>query len=198
MKKGEKMTEEHKAKMLAAAATSRANRAAEKAAHPEVVAQVDAGKVAIGPGIVTPVEIVANGHPNVLDIADPLKWQMKVRMHLMQLEAPDAEKWMDGIRLVSQMAGNIVRTSVYTRVTNRCFVCDKPFPDNKPAGEAGYMDADRQYIKVYCCNNAHYGKMLEMCMEKEAEIARWAEKTDKAVQQAMTDARSAARKQMPA
>ena len=99
---------------------------------------------------------------------------------------------------VMQMAGAVVRDSVYRRVTNRCYICDKPFTDGKPAGEAGYFDADRQYIKVYCCHNAEYSQLLMKCQEKEQAVAAWVEKAEKAARQAMIDARSAARRTMPA
>ena len=201
MRKGEHMSEEHKALLRqgqVAAVERRRTEKAEKAAHPEVVAKVDSGKVAIAPGAVSPETVSANGHAGLLDIHDPLKWQMKVRMHLTDLEPEAAEHWMEGIRLVCEMAGNLVRSCVYQRVTNRCYVCNRPFTDGKPAGEAGYYDADRVFIKVYCCENAHYNDMLKLCMEKERAIAAWVEKSEKAARQAETDARSAARRTMPA
>jgi len=215
MKKGEHMSEEHKAKFrqgqAAAVERRRAEKAeadAKKAEHPEVVAKVDAGKVAIPAGAIDggagavnigPVTaLAANGHAGLLDIHDPLKWQMKVRMFLTDLEPEAAEHWMEGIRLVCEMAGNLVCSCVYQRVTNRFYVCNRPFTDGKPAGEAGYYDADRVFIKVYCCENAHYNDMLKLCMEKERAIAAWVEKSEKAARQAESDARSAARRTMPA
>lgn len=169
-----------------------------KESHPNVVAEVDPGNVALAP-TPPPAEIVtANGHANILDIADPVKWQMKVRMHLESCDAEAAEHWMEGIRLIVQMAGVVVRDQVYRRVTNRCYICDKVFVDGKPAGEAGYYDADRQYIKVYCCHNAEYSQLLMKCQEKEAAVAAWVEKAEKAARQAMIDSRSASRRTMPA
>lgn len=166
---------------------------AEREAHPEVVAAVDAGNVAVEPGVIT-----ANGHANVLDIADPVKWQMKVRLFLERSEPEEAERWMEGYRLVFQMAGAVVRELVYGNVTRRCYICNKPFVDGKPAGEAGYFDADRQYIKVYCCHNAEYPRLLEKVQQKEGQITLAVERAEKAARQAMIDARSAARKQIPA
>ncbi len=203
MKKGEKMTPELKEKMAAGRVAyherqraEKAKRDAKKAEHPEVVAKVDAGKVAVQPP--APEIVTANGHATLLDIRDPLKWQMKIRLFLESCDADAAETWMDGIRLVYQMSGTVVRDAVYRHVTNRCFICGKPFPEGRPAGEAGYYDADRNYIKVYCCHNAEYSSLLLKCQEKERAVAAWVEKSERAAAQAMSDARSAARKEMPA
>jgi len=218
MKKGDHISDEQKAAMKAGRERATFKRAAGKLStmfcfnpptkkvravkesHPIIVAKVDAGNVAVEaasrPGS---VEILsANGYANVLDIADPVKWQMKIRLFLEASDAETAEHWMEGIRLIMQMAGAVVRDSVYRRVTNRCYICDKPFTDGKPAGEAGYFDADRQYIKVYCCHNAEYSQLLMKCQEKEQAVAAWVEKAEKAARQAMIDARSAARRTMPA
>jgi hypothetical protein len=140
----------------------------------------------------------ANGHAHLLDLTDPAKWQMKIRLYIESLDGPQAEEWLDAFRVDYQVAGVCVRDSVYRRVTTRCYVCEKPFPDGKPAGEAGYYDADRIYIKVYCCHNAEYSELLMRCQRKEAAVAAWNEKADKAARQAQIDARSAARKEMPA
>lgn len=185
MKKGEKMSEEHKAKMLEAARVARENRAKNPPAP------IQGEKPAAAP-------VVANGHGNLLDIADPMKWQMKIRLHLEKLDMGETDDWMNALRVIYQMAGTVARDVVYRRATGRCFICGKPFPEGRPAGEAGYYDADRQYIKVYCCHNAEYSNLLLKCQEKEQAVAAWQEKADKAARQAMIDARSAARKEMPA
>ncbi len=206
MKKGEHVSDEHKAKMkagrdayIARLRAEKAERDAKKAEHPEVVAKVDSGTVAIRVEPATAAEIVtANGHATLLDIRDPIKWQMKVRLFLETCETDAIEQWVEGIRLIAQMAGVLGRDSVYRRVTRRCYICDKPFPEGRPAGEAGYYDGDRNYIKVYCCHNAEYSKLLEKCQAKEAAVTAWMEKAEKAAQQALTDAHSAARKAMPA
>ena len=212
MKKGDHISDEQKAKMQAGRTAYFTKRAAEKAEldakkaeHPEVVAKVDAGKVALQPGAsmlatsTTATPPTANGHTNLLDIHDPLKWQMKVRLFLEASEPEAAETWLDGLRLISQMAGVLVRDAIYRTVTARCFICNKPFGrlPTAIAGEAGYYDAERQYIKVYCCHNAEYSKLLEKCQEKERAVAAWTERADKAAKQAESDARASARKEMP-
>lgn len=192
------MTDEQKKKMADGRARWKAEQEALKAAapaeQPNVVAKVD--EQPIGDVVIT--EPSANGHASLLDIRDPSKWQMKIRMHLQTLDAEEAERWMESFRLIHEVAGTVVKLGIFKHVTNRCFICNKPFTDGKPAGEAGYYDADRAYIKVYCCHNAEYPRLLEKCQQKEAAVAAWVEKSEKAAQQAASDMRSAARKQMPA
>ena len=109
-----------------------------KAAQPVVKVEGDGN-------IPEPTLATANGHANLLDISEPSKWQMKIRMHLESLDAIRAEQWMDGYRLMGTVAGRMVRDQVYSRVTAYCFVCDKPLRDGgKPAGTAQYFDGDRQ------------------------------------------------------
>ena len=192
------MDQAQKDKMAAGRKRYQEDQAAKKALaateHPTVVAKVD--EKPIGDVVIT--EPSANGHATLLDIRDPSKWQMKIRVHLESLTAEEAEQWMDGLRLIHEMAGTVCRLAVFRHVTARCFICNKPFTDGKPAGEAGYFDADRTYIKVYCCHNAEYPRLLEKCQQKEAAVAAWVERSEKAAQQAASDMRSAARKQMPA
>ena len=192
MKKGDTMSDDQKAALKKGQADywekMRALKAA-KEAHPLMKVESD--------GEVTVVKEVAsaNGPGHLLDIADPLKCQMKIRMHLETLDASAAETWLDGFRLDYQMAGVVVRDQVYRRTTARCYICNKAFTDGRPAGEAFYYDADRVCIKVYCCHQAEYAELLKKCQEKEAAVAVALEKAEKAGRQAMIDARSAARKQ---
>ena len=132
----------------------------------------------------TPVERVG------LDVAAPREWQMKVRLHLETLSPADADSWMSDLRLIVAMAGRVVRDETYKRVTNRCFVCDKPFREGRPACEAGYYDADREFIKVYSCDQSEFPKLLEMVKAKEDAIAAADERAEKAARQAAKDARS--------
>lgn len=207
MKKGGHISEEHKAKLLAAAAEGRERRKMKDAA--EKVALMFCFTPPLRGSIATPqsntessrsVERpsdapISNGH---LDLSDPFKWQMKIRMHVQQMDYHDAEAWMEAFRVSFQVASVSVRDLVLRNATSRCFICGKPFPEGRPAGEAGYYDGDRNYIKVYCCHNAEYSSLLLKCQEKEQAVASWQQRADKAAQQAMIDARSAARKSMPA
>jgi len=167
------MTDEQKQKM----AEGRRNYLMRKAAEPKLPEEH--------------LPVAANGHANLLDIGDPVKWQMKVRLHLESLAAPDADQWVEGIRLISTLAGRIARDQMHRFTTSRCFVCGKPFTDGRPAGESGYYDADRQYIKIYCHDQSEYNELLKAVMEKEDAIRLAAEKAEKAARQAATDARRA-------
>jgi hypothetical protein len=128
--------------------------------------------------------------PVGLDIHDPLKWQMKVRLHLESLSVSEAEKWMSELRLITTMAGRVVRDEIYRRVTTRCIICERPFKEGRPAGDGGYVDADREYIKIYICDQSEYSDMLKYIAKKEHEIAAAEERAEKAAQQAAKDARS--------
>ena len=137
-----------------------------------------------------PAGVVASVEPAGLDVAAPGKWQMKVRLHLETLNPTEADAWMSDLRLIVAMAGRVVRDEVYKRVTNRCFVCEKPFREGRPACEAGYYDADREFIKVYSCDQSEFPKLLEMVKGKEDAIAAAEERAEKAARQAAKDARS--------
>jgi hypothetical protein len=125
-----------------------------------------------------------------LDVATPAKWQMKIRLYLETLSPSEADAWIGDLRLITAMAGRIVRDEVYKRVTARCFVCDRPFRDGRPACEAGYYDPDREFIKVYSCDQSEFPRLLEMVKKKEDEIAAAEERAEKAARQAAKDARS--------
>ena len=156
-------------------------RAAEaKAEHPMI-------KLDDPTGIVAPT---ANGHPHLLDIADPAKWQMKVRVFFQTLDAPGADKWLEGLDLIRTMAMRLERDQIYKRVTTRCFVCDIPLKDGRPAGTQGYYAKDGTYIQVHCHDQREYPELLKMIMVKEQTIAAAEERTAKAVRQALMDVRS--------
>lgn len=196
MKKGEKMSEEQSAAIKKGRQEYWDKMRALKAAA--AAAPAPSMKVEPEGNVPEPVVATANGHGNLLDIGDPLKWQMKIRMHLETLTSDAAEAWLDGFRLDYQMAGVVVRDQVYRRTTARCYICNKPFTEGRPAGEAFYFDADRVCIKVYCCHQAEYAELLKKCQEKESQVAVALEKAEKAGRQAMMDARSASRKEMRA
>jgi hypothetical protein len=129
-------------------------------------------------------------HEHVLDIRDPEKWQMKVRMYLEAMEDPDdAERWMEGIRLIATMSGRVVRDQVYKRATTKCYVCKRAFKDGRPAGEAFYFDAERQTIKIYCCDQSEYGDLLKIAKRKGDDVQAAEERAEKAVRKAAVDAR---------
>lgn len=125
-------------------------------------------------------------HAFTLDIREPEKWQMKVRMFLEGIEDPEeAEKWMEGMRLVTQMSSRLIRDQVYKRVTSRCYVCKGPLREGKPAGEAGYHDADREYIKIYCHDQSEFGDLMKIAMHKEQDVRDAEERAAAAVRKAM-------------
>ena len=126
---------------------------------------------------------------NILDIVEPAKWQMKVRVYLESLDASAADEWVEGFRMITTMAARIARDKVHMQVTGRCYVCSKPFKMGRPEGEAGYYDRDGQYIKVYCCHQAEYPELLKMIMGKEQAVKAAEERTAKAVRQALIDVR---------
>lgn len=193
MKKGETQSEEQKAALAKGRTDYWEKKRAEKAAASSVTKVEPNGEVKIPPAAIT-----ANGHANLLDIADPEKWQMKIRLHLEALDAPAADEWMNKLRLIFQMSGRVVRDQIYRHVTARCYVCKKPFREGRPACEAGYYDADRTYIKIYGCDQSEFGDLLKAVREKEDAIARAEEKAEKAARQALIDSRSASRKEIPA
>lgn len=130
-------------------------------------------------------------HEHTLDIRDPMKWQLKIRLHLEKLEPQDAEIWLDGMRLILTVAGGVVRDQVHRRTNTRCYICNKVFKDGKPAAEAGYYDAERNYVKIYACNQAEFNELMKACKEKEDAIALAEDKAKKAARQAAIDARRA-------
>ena len=150
-----------------------------KAAQPVVKVEGDGN-------IPEPTLATANGHANLLDISEPSKWQMKIRMHLESLDAIRAEQWMDGYRLMGTVAGRMVRDQVYSRVTAYCFVCDKPLRDGgKPAGTAQYFDGDRQMVQVHCCVAAEYPQLLRKAQDKEDQYRATEAEAEKAARQAL-------------
>ena len=131
-------------------------------------------------------------HPEgvTLDIREPAKWQMKLRVFLETLSIAEAEAWMADWRVNGVMCGRVIRDQVYQRVTTRCIICERPFKEGRPAGDGGYIDADREYIKIYICDQSEYSDMLKYIAKKEHEIAAAEERAEKAAQQAAKDARS--------
>lgn len=130
-------------------------------------------------------------HSQILDIRDPLKWQLKIRLYLESLDSEEGERWMQGARLITTMAGRVVRDAMNRRLTTRCSICKGPLKDGKPAGNASYLDADRERINVYCCDQSEFGDLMKLVMRKENEIRNDEEKAEKAARQALVDARRA-------
>lgn len=134
-----------------------------------------------------------NGHLDhqfVLDIREPEKWQMKIRMFLEAIEDPeDADRWMEGLRIIATMSGRVVRDQVYKRATTKCYVCKRAFKDGRPAGEAFYFDAERQTIKIYCCDQSEYGDLLKIARQKGDAVQASEERAEKAARKAAQDAR---------
>lgn len=129
--------------------------------------------------------------PHGLDITDPAKWQMKVRVYLESLTEDDTTSWVDNIRMITTMAASISRDKVSRHATRFCAICDHPFKDGRPAGEAGYFDADRNYIKLYICDQSEYSDLMKFCHQKEEQVARVEERATAAARKAAKDARSA-------
>ena len=130
-------------------------------------------------------------HEHTLDVRDPLKWQLKIRLYLESLNASDADQWLEGLRLIMVMSGGVVRDNLNRVVTQRCYICKGPFKEGKPAGNAGYHDADRVYVQIFCCNQAEFGDLLKEVMKKEGQIEAARQRGEKAAKQAAIDARRA-------
>ena len=77
--------------------------------------------------------------PVGLDIHDPLKWQMRVRLHIGSLSVAEAEEWMSKLRLIATMGGRMVRDEIYHRVTMRCIICESRRPLETPCAMSMIM-----------------------------------------------------------
>ena len=56
---------------------------------------------------------------------------------------------------------------------------------------AGYFDADRNYIKIYACDQSEYSDLLKFVHQKEDAVARAEARANDAARKAAKDARSA-------
>jgi len=128
-----------------------------------------------------------------LEIANPAAWQMPVRLYLESLSVPEVESWAEGFRLMYNVVMRITRDRVNRGVTQYCFVCERPFPDGRPAGEAQYLDADRQWIKVFCHHANEYPQLLQKALAKEQALRRGEEIAEEAARKALVEMRKAHR-----
>lgn len=126
-----------------------------------------------------------------LDLSDPMKWQMKIRLHIEELSAADADAWLEGFRLNMTVAGRIVRDLANIRAGKRCAICEKPFKNGRPEAEASFLDADRERVKLYACDQSEYSDLLKLVHQKEEAIEMMEVRAERAARQAAKDARSA-------
>jgi len=128
-----------------------------------------------------------------VDLRDPKSWQLKIRAFLENVDSiQTAERYVEECRIFTTLAGRIVRDRVYARVTKNCFVCGKALKPGQPGGDAGYYDATREWIKVYCCSPHEFQKLLEMVAQKQTAIEEQGRRADKLAREASIKARQAA------
>lgn len=127
--------------------------------------------------------------PIHVDLRKPGGWTAAVTAFLQALTPEQADAWHADLRVTTSVAGRIIRDQVYARMTGYCYVCRKPFKNGIPACEAGYYDAERNWIKVYGCDQSEYPELLRMTHAKEEKLAEQTALADKAASEAATAAR---------
>lgn len=147
-------------------------------------------EAAKNPAPPVPVETVANGHATLLDIRDPAKWQMKVRMFIENMEHGQFDEWYEGLSLIHTVAGRLGRDLQQKGFSKRCEVCGKPLRPDMVGGSATYVLFDSTRVHIYCCQPHEYGKLLEIAGKRDQDRLAVEERANKAAQQASKDARS--------
>lgn len=129
----------------------------------------------------------------LLHIENPTKWQMKVRLHLESLTDDEADTWMEGFRLIYEMAGKLCRDQFYGRTDGRCYICKKRFAMGRHAGEAGWYDGDRVYRRILCCDQSEMSDLMKIAYSKEQAVRQAEDEATEAARKALIAVRQANR-----
>lgn len=135
-------------------------------------------------------EPATNGHQHALDIRDPSKWQMKIRLYIESLDHRSFDEWYEGLSLIHTVAGRLGRDLQQKGFSKRCEVCGKQLRPEVVGGSATYVLFDNTRVHIYCCSQHEYGKLLEIAGKRDQDRLAVEERANKAAQQAAKDARS--------